>query len=46
VGLIAMFVHLQLDGVFVLHDIIHELHKKKMGGVLFSKLTLKKLMIK
>jgi hypothetical protein len=25
-----------LEGVVVLHEIIHELHRKKMGGVLFK----------
>ena len=34
-----------LDGVAVLHEIVHELHHKKLNGVIF-KLTPKNLMIK
>jgi hypothetical protein len=34
-----------LEGVAILHETIHELHRKKMDGV-FLKLTSKKLMIK
>jgi hypothetical protein len=42
VGFIAMFVHLQLEEIFFLHDVIHELHKKKMGVFFFFKINLEK----
>jgi hypothetical protein len=35
-----------LDNVTVLHETLHYMHRRKKAGVFFSKLTLRKLMIK